>query len=293
MRCYKSMVQIPNGKFVMGSDKHYPEEAPTKTVLVEAFHMDIHTVSNRDFTIFINETGYITTAEQAVETPASGDLPLPIPEAGSLVFHIPQHKTDLKDATQWWHYVKGACWKRPEGMNSDIIKRQDHPVVQVSHVDALAYCAWAKKSLPTEAEWEFAAKAGSPHIYPWGKTLLKDNKIQANTWHGNFPIQNKQFASSPFSMPVDSYESSSFGLFNMIGNVWEWTVNSDTMITPNSKNCCSNDKLAKHSNHSYILKGGSFLCAENYCRRYRPAAKLSQNEFSSTNHIGFRCVARS
>lgn len=255
-------VSIPQGSYQMGSDDAYLEEQPARKVTVDSFDIDVTEVTNAQFTRFIADTGYVTSAEKiqpGFET------------RGAAVFTPP----DASHPT-WWRFVEGANWRHPEGPKSSIEGRGQYPVVQISYADAKAYAQWAGRALPSEAQWEYAARAGTQTRYVWGETRTVDGVEQANTWQGAFPVQNTQDDGYLSRSPVGCYPPNSFGLYDMIGNVWEWT---DTVYTQGS------------GEPVYVIKGGSFLCAENYCRRYRPAARQPQEAGFSTNHIGFRTVS--
>jgi sulfatase modifying factor 1 len=302
------MSAIPGGEFLMGSDKHYAEEKPAHLVRFDPFWMDTHSVTNARFAAFVAATGYVTTAERPLnlEDYPSAKPELAIP--GALVFRMTEGRVDLTDLTQWWHYVPGASWRHPEGPGTDLTDREDHPVIHVSFADAEAYAAWAGKALPTEGEWEFAARGGLAGAeFVWGDEFLPGGKHMANTWQGPFPWRN--FASDGFerTAPVGSYPPNGYGLFDMAGNVWEWTTDWYAARHPEAaaKPCCvpENPRGARIEG-SYdprtrqfriprkVVKGGSFLCAPSYCRRYRPSARQPQMIDSAMSHIGFRCVVR-
>jgi formylglycine-generating enzyme required for sulfatase activity len=259
--------KIPNPVFVksadvrIGSDNTYPEESPARTESIARFEIDATEVTNAQFAEFVKVTNYVTSAENVQP---GFDKP------GAAVSTLPS-------ATQpnWWQFVEGADWRHPEGPESSIKGRERDPVVQVSHIDAKAYAKWAGRRLPSEAEWEYAASTGADTLYPWGDELRPDGKEQANTWQGAFPIKNTEKDGYFLRAPVGCYPANDFGLYDMIGNVWEWT---DTVYEE------------REGEQVYAIKGGSFLCAENYCRRYRAPARQPQEAGFSTNHIGFRTV---
>jgi len=302
------MIYIPGGTFRMGSDRHYREEAPVRRVSVDAFRMDPHTVTNAEFAAFVAATAYVTVAERPLKAEdypgAQPDLLVP----GALVFHMTEGPVDTSVVSNWWSYVPGACWRHPEGPGSDLAGRADHPVVQVAFEDAAAYAAWAGKQLPTEAEWEFAARGGLDGAeFAWGDEQVPDGVHMANTWQGPFPWRN--FATDGFerTAPVGSYRPNGYGLYDMAGNVWQWTTDwfSAVNLPDATKPCCvpansrggsvedSYDKLSPQFRiPRKVVKGGSFLCAPSYCRRYRPAARHPQMVDTGMSHIGFRCVQR-
>jgi len=302
------MVWIPGGTFRMGSDSHYPEEAPAHRVRVDGFWIDRAPVTNREFLRFVNATGYVTFAEVK---PDPKDYPGALPHmlrAASLVFTPPKHPVDLRDWSQWWEFRFGANWRRPYGPRSSIAGLHDHPVVHIAYRDAEAYAAWAGKELPTEAEWEFAACGGLDGTeFAWGDEFAPDGRQMANTWQGAFPLENLNTDGYERTSPVGVFPANGYGLQDMIGNVWEWTSDwySPGREADAQKLCCiPENPRGAHQDASYdpcqpeiriarrVLKGGSHLCAPNYCRRYRPAARHPQPIDTSTSHVGFRCVVR-
>jgi sulfatase modifying factor 1 len=297
------MVWIPGGQFMMGSDDHYPEERPAHPVKVAGFWMDVAPVTNRRFGEFVAATGYVTVAEK---TPCAEDYPGALPEmlrAGSLVF-TPPKSVDGPDITQWWTFKTGANWRRPYGPRSDVRGKLDHPVVHIAFADALAYAEWAGLQLPTEAQWEFAARGGlEGEEFAW--TDRRPITDMANVWDGSFPIYSTKPKGKDRTTPVGSFPPNGYGLRDMIGNVWEWTMDywSDRHPEPASSPCCVPvDPRGGHIDRAYdprqpeiriprrVLKGGSHLCAPNYCRRYRPAARHAEPEDTGTSHVGFRCI---
>lgn len=262
------VVSFAGGQFVMGSNHHYPEEKPARTTNIEPFAIDRHAVTNAQFAAFVEATHYITLAEVAG----------PNTEPGGLVFTMTEGPVSLLDPKQWWSFVPGASWRAPEGPGSDIAGRMNHPVVQVSLEDANAYAAWAQKRLPTEAEWEFAASLAFD---------MNEVLSTANIWRGEFPHQNFSRETPPFTVPVGSGKGHPGLPENMIGNVWEWT--SSGFGAADVTACCSGE-TSDVFKEAQALKGGSFLCAESYCRRYRPQARIGQAAQHTTNHIGFRCA---
>ena len=290
----------------MGDTRFYPEERPVREVEVDGFWIDECLVTAAEFRRFVRETGHVTVAERP---PDSADYPDADPELlvpGSLVFQGAHGPVDLRDVTQWWAYVPGASWRRPGGPGSTINGRDRHPVVHVAYDDAAAYASWVGKELPTEAEWEFAARGGlEGAVFAWGDEHFPEGKAAANTWQGEFPWQNLKLDGFEGTSPVGTFPSNGYGLFDMTGNVWEWTCDwftdrhADEIASP----CCvpRNPRVASPSEAARagetiprrVTKGGSHLCAPNYCLRYRPAARQGQAIDSSTTHIGFRCVIRS
>jgi formylglycine-generating enzyme len=304
-----NMVRIPGGTFRMGSDHHYPEEAPAHRVTIDGFWIDRTPVTNRQFKRFVLETGHKTYAEIP---PDPRDYPGALPEmlyAGSLVFVHPPSTFDLRDWSQWWTFMKGADWRHPKGPGSNINTSDNHPVVHVSHSDALAYARWAGKDLPTEAEWEFAARGGLEGAeFAWGSEFTPGGQHMANTWQGDFPLHNLHLDGYERTSPVEAFPPNGYGLYDMIGNVWEWTSDwfSSKHEPDAAKACCiPQNPRGGREDASYdpcqpnikiprkVIKGGSHLCAPNYCRRYRPAARHAEAIDTSTSHLGFRCVTRS
>ena len=292
----------------MGSDRHYPEEAPVHRVTVDPFWIDRTPVTNRQFREFVRATGHVTFAEIA---PDPKDYPGALPHmlfAGSLAFVPPKHPVDLRDWSQWWTFLRSANWWQPYGPGSSIRGLDDHPVVHVAYSDALIYSRWTGKDLPTEAEWEFAARGGLEGAdYAWGDEFMPDSQQMANTWHGEFPHQKRSPGGFERTSAVKAFPPNGYGLYDMIGNVWEWTNDwySSRHQADAQKACCipenprggsEADSLDPRQPNIKIprkvLKGGSHLCAPNYCRRYRPAARHAQPVDTSTSHVGFRCVIR-
>ncbi len=306
----KNMAWVPGGTFLMGSNMPgYTEEWPQHAVTVDRFWMDEHAVTVAEFRRFVKETGYVTVAERPLD-PAyypNADPKLLVP--GSLVFNKTRGPVDLKVMANWWSYVPGANWRNPEGPGSNTGGRERHPVVHVCLEDVEAYAAWAGKALPTEAEWEFAARGGlEGAIYAWGDEFAPGGKLMANTWQGEFPWQNLMFDGYERTAPVGSFRPNGYGLFDMCGNTWEWTSDFYTSSHPeeSAHSCCvpenprvlspdaSYDTTDPGGAHipRKVIKGGSHLCAPNYCLRYRPAARQPQMVETSMGHIGFRCVIR-
>jgi len=306
------MVWVPGGEFSMGTDdeESYEHERPAHRVRVDGFWMDATEVTNEQFQKFVEATGYVTVAEQK---PDWNKLQEQLPPGtlkpdddklvpGSLVFTPPTYSVDLRDYTQWWSYVPGADWRHPDGPGSSIEGKMNFPVVHVSYDDALAFCAWSGKRLPTEAEWEFASRGGAEgHRYAWeGEFVAKDGRHHANTFQGAFPGKNTGEDGFPGAAPVKSFEPNGYGLYDMIGNTWEWTSDFyDTKyfaaqvqagVSVNPKGCevpfDPSDPYAKKR----VTKGGSFLCAQNYCVNFRPSARQGSATDTGMCHVGFRCV---
>lgn len=306
MKQRDGMIRLPGGKFRMGSDRHYPEERPVHDVKVDGFWIDITPVTNAQFQKFVAETGHITLAERpasAADYPGANAQAL---EPASAVFVPPARTTGRENPYEWWSYIPGASWRHPRGPGSSIVGLEDHPVVHIAFEDAEAYCRWAKKALPTEAEWEFAARGGLDGAdYAWGDEFSPEGKPLANTWLGEFPWENLKPDSRKWTSPVGSYPPNGYGISDVCGNVWEWTADWYQDHPANSKSCCvvenpkggtreaSIDPAMRDFNiPRKVIKGGSYLCAPSYCRRYRPAARLGQAIDSPTCHIGFRCISR-
>lgn len=300
------MEWIPGGTFLMGSNSHYPEEAPAHRVTVDPFWIDRAPVTNHQFRRFVKATGYITVAEIA---PDPKDCPGALPDMlkpGSLVFAPSRHSADVRDWRQWWKFEFGANWRHPYGQGSQ--SADDHPVVQGALLDAEAHAAWAGKALPTEAEWEYAARGGlDSREFAWGDELTPSGQHMANTWQGMFPHQNLADDGYTRTSPVKAFPANGYGLFDIIGNVWEWTADwysaQHTVDAP--KACCipENPRGGTEADSldpcepsmripRKVVKGGSHLCAPNYCRRYRPAARHAQPVDSGMSDVGFRCAIR-
>lgn len=302
------MIALPGGTFTMGSDRFYPEERPVRQVSVDAFSIQETPVTNRQFAAFIAATGYVTFAERA---PDPADYPGMLPEmarAGSLLFTTPTGPFHPQGYRAWWSFSFDTDWRRPLGPSSSIEGLEDHPVVHIAFCDAQAFAEWVGLALPTEAEWEYAARGGLDNKdYAWGDSLAPGGKMLANYWQGQFPIQNDLLDGWERTSPVRQFPANAFGLFDMIGNVWEWTSDWYANITSPEvpKQCCiPHNPRGGDEAGSFdpcqpeiaigrkVLKGGSHLCAENYCQRYRPAARYAQPIDTSTSHVGFRCVKR-
>jgi formylglycine-generating enzyme len=287
----ENMIRIPGGTFRMGSDHHYPEEAPARETTVGTFLMDPYTVTNADFARFVQDTKHVTLAERPAD-PA--DYPDGKPELmvpSSVLFRKPPGPVAMDNIYNWWFYVPGTDWRHPRGPESSLEGLWDHPVVHVSFDDAEAYAKWAGKALPTEAEWEFAARGGLDGApYVWGEEFMPGGKAMANTWQGSFPWQNLLMDGYEWTAPVGSYPPNGYGLYDMAGNVWQWTTDWYADSSTPASSCCT---ATKGTLKRKVMKGGSYLCAPNYCRRYRPAARMAQEVDSSACHVGFRCIIRS
>jgi formylglycine-generating enzyme len=283
------MVALPGGPFCMGSDHHYPEEAPVRVVAVSPFLIDATPVTNAAFAAFVAATGHVTLAERS---PAAADYPGLLPEMakpGSLVFRAALAGFASLGPDSWWDYCFDADWRHPWGPDSDLSGLADHPVVHVAWADARAFAAWAGKRLPSEAEAEYAARGGlDGATYAWGEEFEPGGQVMANIWRGAFPFANPERPGPPFTTAVGHYPPNGHGLFDTIGNVWEWTA-SDADGEAGANGCCGQRKAGAPIPRK-VLKGGSHLCAPSYCRRYRPAARWFQPIDTSTSHVGFRCA---
>ena len=308
------MVFIPSGTFVMGGDSLWgrADEFPRHEVKVSSFYMDIHEVTNAQFRAFVDATGYVTTAERKpdweelkkqvpVGTPRPADSVL---VAASLVFSPPKQPVSLNNSSAWWKWVSGADWRHPQGLKSNIQGKDNYPVVQVSWDDAKAYANWAGKRLPTEAEWEYAARGGKPKsIYPWGNEPIDQGKLKANSWQGHFPNENTEKDNYERAAPVMSFPSNDFGLYDMAGNVWEWC---NDWYRPDYYSTCVKQKIVTDPKgppasfdpdepfaQKRVVRGGSFLCTDQYCSGFRVAARMKTSWDTSLEHTGFRCVVSS
>jgi sulfatase modifying factor 1 len=308
----RGMVWIPGGTFTMGSDAHYPEEAPAHRVVVEGFWIDRSPVTNAQFQKFVKATSHVTLAERPADPAAYPDARPDLLAPASVVFVPPPGPVGSGDHYRWWRYVKGANWRHPEGPGSSIRNREHHPVVHVAHEDAIAYATWAGKQLPSEAEWERAAKGGLEGVeFAWGEELHPGGRPAANTFQGDFPHHNSLLDGWERTSPVGSFPANGYGLLDMIGNVWEWTDDwyadhgirvaalkavGGCCVIASPRGTSRQDSIDTASQHATIprkvVKGGSYLCAPSYCRRYRPAARMAQGIDTSTCHMGFRCIVR-
>ena len=300
------MVFIPGGEFTMGSDHHYAEEKPAHRVKLDGFWIDASPVTNAQFRRFVRDTGHVTFAEIA---PDPKDYPGALPHmlrAGSLVFVKSKGPVDLKNWSNWWTFGFGADWRHPYGPGSSNKGLDNHPVVHISYRDAEAYAKWVGKELPSEAEWEFAARGGLEGAeYVWGDELTPEGRHMANIWQGEFPYRNTLDDGFEYTAPVGSFPPNGYGLHEMAGNVWEWTTDWYQEHGKIQHACCTleNPRGGKPEESCdprtpeiriprRVMKGGSYLCAPNYCQRYRPAARMAQPIDTSTCHLGFRCVVR-
>ncbi|MFF3685857.1 formylglycine-generating enzyme family protein [Streptomyces sp. NPDC002187] len=307
------MVWIPGGRFTMGSNRHYEEEAPAHPVEVDGFWIDPCPVTNAQFHAFTEATGYRTLAERPADPSLYPGADPAMLAPASVVFTPPSHPVDLSDPYQWWSYVPGANWRHPGGPGTSLRGLLEHPVTHVAWTDALAYAEWAGKQIPTEAEWEYAARGALPHSeFAWGDQLNPGGRYMANTWQGAFPHENLMLDGYNGTSPVGEFPANGYGLYDMIGNVWEWTSDwyaDHRRLATNAPTCCGTPSprvnpaggeeagsVEPGQLHQRIprkvMKGGSHLCAPNYCRRYRPAARLPQPIDTSTCHLGFRCIVR-
>jgi sulfatase modifying factor 1 len=271
----------------VGSDQHYPEESPARTVTVEGFRIERLPVTNAQFAAFVRATRYVTVAERPLDPVEYPGAPAENLQPGSLVFTPTPGPVDLRHLDQWWTWTPGASWRRPEGRGSSLADRADHPVVHVAHEDAEAYATWAGLTLPTEVEWEAAARGGLDHAtYTWGEDPEAPGERRANFWHGRFPWRADPGYGR--TSPVGAFPANPYGLHDMAGNVWEWTAD---LYDDTDRGCCGPEDARAVPRR--VVKGGSFLCADSYCRRYRPAARRPQAIDTGMSHIGFRCVDRS
>ncbi len=301
------MAWIAGGEFLMGSDAHYPEEKPAHRVRVAGFWMDRRTVTNDEYAAFVEATGYVTVAERPLDPALYPEARPELLKPGAPVFHMTAGPVDTRDVHNWWRYVPGTNWKAPFGPGSDLAGLGDHPVVHVAFEDAQAYADWAGKALPTEAEWEYAARGGLEGAeFVWGDELTPGGVHMANVWQGPFPWLNLEADGFAGTAPVGSFPANGYGLHDMAGNVWQWTVDWYAASHQGEAGACCAPENPRGGamEASYdpsqprvpiprkVVKGGSFLCAPSYCRRYRPAARHAQMTDTGMSHIGFRCMVR-
>ncbi|MBF6143793.1 formylglycine-generating enzyme family protein [Nocardia nova] len=295
--------QIPAQTFTMGSDRHYPEERPAHRVAVDAFAIETRQVTNSQYERFVADTGYRTVAERPLDPADFPGAPVENLQPGSMVFTRTAGPVDLRHLNLWWRWTPGASWRHPEGPGSSIADRPDHPVVHIAYEDAAAYATWMGRALPTEAQWEAAARGGVEGAeFTWGEEGESGDRRLANYWHGDFPWRPDR--GYGHTAAVGSYAPNDYGLFDMAGNVWEWTGDWYAERHPGGGGCCvPRNPRGADQERSFdprqpqfrvprkVIKGGSFLCADSYCRRYRPAARRPQMIDTGMSHIGFRCVA--
>src|ERR1700712_4048840 len=285
---------IPPQTTTVGADNDYAEEGPSRVVTVDGFWIQTHQVTNRDFGRFVSETGYLTVAERQLDPANYPGAPQEHLQPGSMVFPRTEGPVDLRHMNLWWTWTPGASWHHPRGPRSSVKARQDHPVVHVAFDDAAAYADWAGMALPTEAEWEVAARGGlEGATFTWGDDPEGPRQRLANYWHGEFPyLPDTGYGSTA---EVGSFPANGYGLFDMAGNVWEWTTDWFGPTRAEGP-CCAEDTYDPEQPQFQIprrvIKGGSFLCADGYCLRYRPAARRPQMVDTGMSHIGFRCVKR-
>ncbi len=308
---HPGMVWIPGGEFIMGTDdaNAWPDEMPAHRVRVDGFWMDKTEVTNTQFREFVTATNYVTTAERVpdwneLKKQLPPDTPKPSADKlvpASLVFQLTAGSVPLDNISQWWEWTPGADWKHPEGPDSDLQGRENHPVVHVSWFDAAAYAKWANKRLPTEAEWEFAARGGLiGKAYVWGDEAPTDTIIHANLWQGEFPHNNTAQDGHVRTAPAGTFEPNGFGLYDMSGNVWEWCndwyhrelyQSRGNSVVVNPKGPAESVDPRRPYSPQRSQRGGSFLCNDSYCSRYRPSARHGSTPDTGMSHVGFRCVA--
>ena len=272
------MVAIPAGNYQVGSERFYPEEAPVRQVSIDSFEIDLAPVTNAEFQQFVDATGYQTVSERPPDPTLYPDLPPEEQSPESVVFLPPAPTVDRSEPLSWWALIAGADWRHPQGPDTSLEGLMQHPVVHVAFEDALAYADWAGKRLPTADEWEVAARGGLvDQDYAWGAEKTPDGRWLANVWQGPFPWDNKETDGWFWTSPVGSFPANGYGLVDVCGNVWEWTS------TPYA--------VPEGDQERRVIKGGSFLCADNYCHRFRPSALMGQTLDTATCHMGFRCAA--
>ncbi len=308
------MVLVKGGSFTMGSSENYAEkdEGPEIEVAISSFFIDATEVTNAEYTRFTDETGYVTVAERPVDwDQIKKELPEDTPKPadsllapGALVFTPPDGPVPLDNLSNWWTWQSGASWRNPFGRGSDLSGKENHPVVHIAFEDAMAYCKWSGKRLPTEAEWEYAARGGGGNSqFQWGNELTPNGKYKANFFQGDFPYGNTVADGFLYSAPVKNFPPNAYGIYDMIGNVWEWTAD---LYRPDTKRqyvamdvkACENPTGPKtsydpgdpYATEKHVIKGGSFLCSDQYCSNYRPSSRMATSFDSGQNHLGFRCV---
>lgn len=300
------LVEVPGGEFTMGADDGEPEERPARRVAVSSFAMERHPVTNAQYARFVEATGYVSLAERPLDPAAFPGAPAENLQSGSMVFTPTPGPVDLRHLSQWWRWTPGASWRSPEGSASTWHDRLDHPVVHLAHEDAAAYATWAGRSLPTEAEWERAARCGHDGLrFAWGNEPTPGGRRMAKYWEGDFPWRSRPTDGFDRTAPVGTYPPNEYGLVDLTGNVWEWTDDWYAEGQADGGGCCvPRDPLGPGREGSYdprqpqfriprkVIKGGSYLCADEYCQRYRPGARRPQMIDTGMSHIGFRCVAR-
>ena len=308
---HRDMVEIPAGRFRMGSDAFYAEERPVRDVEIGSFAIDRGPVTVTQFTRFVAETGHVTVAERPPDPADYPDADPRLLVEGSAVFHPTPGPVPLNDPSHWWSYLPGASWRHPWGPGSDNSERQDHPVTHVAYDDAEAFAKWAGKALPTEAEWEYAARGGlEGSIFAWGDEHHPGGDLMANTWQGDFPWRNTGAKGWRGTSPVGLFPANRYGLYDVTGNVWEWTTDyyspAGAGLRKAESPCCAPPRNPRietpEASYDFggpgahiprrVIKGGSHLCAPTYCLRYRPAARHAEAIDTSTSHIGFRCILR-
>ena len=290
------LVEVPGGTFAMGAERFYRDEGPIHDETVGPLAFERHPVTNAQFARFVRDTAYVTVAERPLDPALYPGVAPDDLAPGGLVFRPTPGPVDLGNWRQWWTWAPGATWRAPFGGGSSLTGKDDHPVVQVAFEDATAYAAWAGRRLPTEAEWEHAAGGGTGTTYAWGDEVRPEGRLMANTWQGRFPYLNTGADGWVGTSPVGSFPPNHVGLVDLIGNVWEWTTTTyaDRHVVQHA--CCSPARPTEADGSTTdpsvrkALKGGSHLCAPEYCLRYRPAARSPQSVDTSTTHVGFRCV---
>ncbi len=289
------MIWIEGGSFAMGSSDFYPDEGPIQNVQVEGFWIDKYEVTNDQFAQFVDETGYKTVAERQLNPADYPDIPAEQLKPGSVVFIMPTKLTQGGSLTDWWQFVPGANWREPNGPGSDIKGKDNNPVIHVAFEDARAYAAWLGRELPTEAQWEYAARGGlEGQAFAWGMEFRPDDRWRANTWQGIFPAFNEGEDGHLATSPTGCYAPNDYGIYDMIGNVWEWV---DDWYYPGHQQANADSTASGYDPRQpgvavKVIKGGSYLCAKNFCMRYRPSARHAQESNLSAAHIGFRTVTK-